>query len=700
MLAKALYILQDKFGYSKFRPQQEEIITTVLQKKDAFVLMPTGGGKSLCYQIPALLFDGLTIVVSPLISLMKDQVEALRSNGVNAAFYNSSLSKGAEQIVLRDIQSGNLKLLYMSPERLLSIQNSWLKTIPISLIAVDEAHCISMWGHDFRPEYTKLALLRRSIPHVPFIALTATADKTTRKDILEQLALSNPKTFVSSFDRINLSLEVRGSVAKKERVKEYISFINNRPNKAGIIYCLSRKNTESISKELKQFGVNAKFYHAGMGNAERAKVQENFLKDKVQVICATVAFGMGIDKSNVRWVIHNNLPKNIESYYQEIGRAGRDGVDSETILYYNMADVVQLNNFAKKSSQSKILMEKLKRMQQFAEATTCRRKILLAYFGEIQEGNCGNCDVCKNPPEFFDGTVIAQKAISAVHRTNQEIGSNMLINILRGSQSQELLSKGYQNIKTYGIGKETSNSDWQHYINLLINQGALEIAYDESFRLKISNFGKEVLFGKQKINVTKPTTVEEKEKKVAPVSKRLSQREQLFEKLRRKRFEFAQYEDVPAYVVQHDSTLWAMVDARPESKEDMLTIDGINITKYKNYGKDFLEVIKDHFDDQKSTFEITYGMFKQGVSITDICKERGLKEQTIISHLCKMYLDGFDVKLKQFITEDEYQRIKESALTIKNSKTLKPYFNFLKGELSYEKIRVGLTVLEKEKSFR
>lgn len=700
MLAKALNILQEKFGYSQFRPQQEKIIQSIVNKQDSFVLMPTGGGKSLCYQIPALLFDGVTIVISPLISLMKDQVEALNKNGINAAFYNSSLSQAEEKIVIQQIHSNELKLLYMSPERLLSIQNTWLKTIKLSLVAVDEAHCVSMWGHDFRPEYTKLARLRKSIPHVPFIALTATADKTTRKDIIEQLALKSPITYISSFDRPNLSLEVRGNIPKKDKIIQYINFINNRPNDAGIIYCLSRKNTEAVANELKQNGINAKFYHAGMASEARSKVQENFLKDKIQVVCATVAFGMGIDKSNVRWVIHNNLPKNIESYYQEIGRAGRDGVNSETLLYYNMSDVVTLSKFAKQSSQSDILIEKLTRMQQLAEATTCRRKILLAYFGEILEENCGNCDVCKNPPEFFDGTIIAQKAISAVHRTKQEIGSHMLVNILRGSQSHELLSKGYQHIKTYGIGKDISNSDWHHYVNMLINQGALEVAYDEGFTLRISSFGKDILFGKQTINVTKPSLIVERKKALTPVSKKLSQREQLFEKLRRKRFEFAQYEDVPAYVIQNDATLWEMVDSRPESKEEMLAIDGVNATKYRNYGIDFLEIIKTHFDDQKSTFEITFEMFKKGISVEEICKERDLKLQTIISHLCKMYLDGKNVKIKQFISEDEYQKVKESAIKLKNSQVLKSHYHNLNGTIPYDKIRVGLTILEKEKSFQ
>lgn len=700
MLAKALNILQDKFGYSQFRPQQEKIIQSIVNKQDTFVLMPTGGGKSLCYQIPALLFDGVAIVISPLISLMKDQVEALNKNGINAGFYNSSQSQAEEKIVIQQIQSNELKLLYMSPERLLSIQNTWLRTINLSLVAVDEAHCVSMWGHDFRPEYTKLSKLRKSIPHVPFVALTATADKTTRKDIREQLALKSPNTFISSFDRPNLSLEVRGNIPKKDKTIQYVNFINNSPNDAGIIYCLSRKNTEAVAKELKQKGINAKFYHAGMGNDARNKVQEDFLKDKIQVVCATVAFGMGIDKSNVRWVIHNNLPKNIESYYQEIGRAGRDGVNSETLLYYNMSDVVTLSKFAKKSSQSDILIEKLTRMQQLAEATTCRRKILLAYFGEILKEDCGNCDVCNNPPEFFDGTIIAQKAISAVYRTNQKIGSHMLVNVLRGSQSHDLLAKGYQNIKTYGIGKDISSADWHHYVNILINQGALEVAYDEGFTLKISTFGKEILFGKQAINVTKPTLIQEKKTTTAPVSKSLSQREQLFEKLRRKRFEFAQYEDVPAYVIHNDATLWEMVDSRPVNKEDVLAIDGVNTTKYRNYGKDFLDIIKQHFDDQKSTFEITYEMFMNGDSVEEICKKRDLKLQTIISHLCKMYLDGKKVKIKQFITEDEYKKVKESAIKLKNSQILKSHYHNLKGALSYEKIRVGLTVLEKEKSFQ
>ena len=397
--------LKEFFGYEKFRPLQEEIINAILKGNDNLVIMPTGGGKSICFQLPALILEGVTLVISPLIALMKDQVDGLNANGIPSAYLNSSQSAEENQRVLQLLTEGKVKLLYLAPESL-GFYEMVSQQVKISLVAIDEAHCISSWGHDFRPAYTQLGFLKKRLPDTPIIALTATADKATREDILTQLGLPNAKRHIASFDRPNISLEVRSA---QDRVTQIVKFVSQRPNASGIIYCLSRKATEQVASRLSKQGFQAKAYHAGLKHEERAQIQEDFIYDKSQIICATIAFGMGIDKSNVRWVIHYNLPKNMEGYYQEIGRSGRDGIKAETILFYSYADVIQLKKFAENSGNKEVQLSKLERMQQYTEALSCRRKILLSYFGEFVEKDCGNCDVCKNPPAFFDGTVLAQK---------------------------------------------------------------------------------------------------------------------------------------------------------------------------------------------------------------------------------------------------------------------------------------------------
>jgi len=686
-------ILKTTFGYDSFQSNQEQIINHVLQGNDALVLMPTGGGKSICFQIPALIFEGLTIVISPLISLMKDQVEALKANGVKAAFYNSSLTPDEEKMIVDQVLQNELKLLYLSPERLLAIKDSWLGTVNIALVAVDEAHCVSMWGHDFRPEYTQLKAFHEKLADVPFMALTATADKTTRIDIADQLGLNSHETFISSFDRPNLSLDVRPQVPKQVKVNQITTFVNERPNQAGIVYCLSRKNTEELASDLVDAGINATYYHAGIESKERAKVQEDFINDNTQVICATIAFGMGIDKSNVRWVIHNNLPKNIESYYQEIGRAGRDGSPSETILYYNLQDLVLLGKFAAESGQAEILQEKLKRIQQYAEAATCRRKILLAYFGEILEQDCGNCDVCKNPPKFIDGSVLAQKALSALVRLKESVGTNLLINVLRGSRAQEILEKGYDRIKTYGVGAAISFRDWQHYLTQMINLGVMEIAYTEGFVLKSTDFGKMILSGKIKLNLTTPQ--EQSTKSYAQTPKAdLTPDDKLFNQLRRVRKKIADLENVPAYVIFNDSTLYEMVAHKPVSELDMLAISGVGEIKMQNYGAEFIRQIKKFKGRQIGTYELTYQMYTQGLSPDAIAQKRELSETTIFSHLAKLYQEGRTIDLEKFINPEELEMIKKAHQSIKDSSALKPYFEFCEEKLPYHKIRIGLTLME------
>lgn len=694
LLKEARSILKESFGYDQFRPQQEDIISSVLAKQDTLVLMPTGGGKSICFQVPAIMQEGLTIVISPLISLMKDQVQALKGNNIAAAFYNSSLTANEETQVIQAAKAGVLKLLYISPERLLSVANSWLQQVKVSMVAIDEAHCVSMWGHDFRPEYTQLREFRNKMAHVPFVALTATADKATRNDIIEQIGLRDPQVFISSFNRPNLSLAVRPNVKKKQRIEEILDFIESRPNDAGIIYCLSRKSTDELAKDLKAQGIKAEAYHAGLPPQERDRIQDAFINETVPVVCATIAFGMGIDRSNVRWVIHNNLPKNLESYYQEIGRAGRDGLPSDTILYYSLGDIRTLHKFASESQQADILIEKLERMQQYAEAHTCRRRVLLAYFGEHLEDDCGNCDICKDPPQLVDGTILAQKALSALYRTREQVGSKMLIDILRGSQQQELLEKGYQNIKTYGAGKDISFLDWQHYITQMLNMGALEIAYDEGFALKITPVGKDILLNGRMIQLSKPSAANSIKAKVQAGGG--TDEEKLFEKLRKVRLKLAKRDDVPAYVVFTDATLKEMADEKPITEDAMLSIQGVSKAKYYKYGVEFIIAIEQFESRNVSTFDQTWALVEEGLSPSQIAEKRHLSETTIYSHLAKFYEEGKPIDLKQYITEDQLADVARAKAEVGDSISMKPYFEFLGEQVPYHVIRVGITILNKK----
>ena len=603
-----LQTLKTYFGYDSFRPLQEEIIRHILDGNDALVLMPTGGGKSICYQLPALLREGTAVVVSPLISLMKDQVEALCANGISAGALNSSNDETENAALRRACTEGRLKLLYISPEKLLAEANYLLRDMHISLFAIDEAHCISQWGHDFRPEYAQMGILHQQFPHVPIIALTATADKITREDIIRQLHLNHPRTFISSFDRPNLSLTVKRGYQQKEKSKTILDFIARHPGESGIIYCMSRSKTESVAQMLQKQGIRTAVYHAGLSPSLRDEAQDDFINDRVQVVCATIAFGMGIDKSNVRWVIHYNLPKSIESFYQEIGRAGRDGLPSDTLLFYSLADLILLTKFATESGQQNINLEKLQRMQQYAESDICRRRILLSYFGEIADHDCGNCDVCKNPPERFDGTVIVQKALSAIVRTDQQIGTSVLVDILRGNMSPEVVGKGYQQLKTFAAGRDVPARDWHDYLLQMLQLGYFEIAYNENNHLKITSAGSNVLFGRATARLvvirreeTNETKRGRKRKATVPAQELPlglpnTENEALFEALRKLRKRLADEEALPAYIVLSDKVLHLLSTSRPTNLEEFGNISGIGEHKKKKYGKEFINLIRKYSD--------------------------------------------------------------------------------------------------------
>ena len=598
--------LRHYFGYNSFRNNQEEIIRHITQGHDALVLMPTGGGKSICYQIPALTMPGTAIVVSPLISLMKDQVETLQANGIEAEALNSGNDPSADLVIRRRCLQGSIKLLYISPEKLLSEIDYLLSHIHISLFAIDEAHCISQWGHDFRPEYTQLGILREKFPKTPIMALTATADKITRHDIIEQLNLHDAREFISSFDRPNLSLSVKRGYKAAEKMHFILNFIKARPLEAGIIYCLSRKTTEKVAEDLRKKGIHAAPYHAGLSNLERSQTQEMFKNDQLLVVCATIAFGMGIDKSNVRWVIHYNMPKSIESFYQEIGRAGRDGAPADTILFYSLADIVQLSEFARQSGQQDINMDKLKRMREYAKSNVCRRRILLNYFSEQTDHDCGNCDICENPPQRFDGTRHVQMALSAVKRTDEQIRISTIVEILKGMRSPTVVRHQYDQLKTFGVGKDISSSDWQDYLLQMLQMGFIEIAYNEGNKVRITDIGNDVLYGRKEamLCVIDHSTQEEPRRKpklrleipsitipgLPPTTGIEDPR--LFEALRNLRSTCANEEGFPPYIVFTDKVLHALATIKPTSLEQFGNISGIGEHKKQKYGNRFVEVIK------------------------------------------------------------------------------------------------------------
>lgn len=691
--------LKENFGFEKFRPLQESIINSILNQKDTVVIMPTGGGKSICFQLPALLLPGITIVISPLIALMKDQVDSLKANGISASYINSSQTSDQQNTIFEGLQHNIIKLLYVAPESL-SFLDTIFSRLTISLIAIDEAHCISSWGHDFRPAYTNLGYLKNRFPSTPILALTATADKATREDIIEQLNLNQPERYIASFDRKNLSLEVRSA---QDRMKQIIDFIRNKPQESGIIYCLSRKMTEELTEKLQKAEINAKAYHAGLSYEERSATQDEFINDKLQIVCATIAFGMGIDKSNVRWVIHYNLPKNIEGYYQEIGRAGRDGLPSETILFQSYGDVIQLQKFASGASNAEVQLAKLDRMKQYADALSCRRKILLNYFGELISEDCGNCDVCKNPPSFFDGTILAQKALSAIVRLKESEPLSVIVDFLRGSKNAYIYEKEYQELKTYGIGNDIAWQDWNQYLIQLINLGYCEIAFHEQNKIKLTSFAKKVLFEGEKVQLTKTQQIII-EKTTEKYTKKAVVKNSLFEILRKIRYEIALEENVPAYVIFSDAALRQMEIERPMSDTAFLAIDGVGRIKMEKYGNQFITAIINFYKEKSSkpkkvdTYTETLYLYESGFSPDEIALKRKLNSTTIMSHLAKLYSDGKNINLFDFVSMDEVEKIRKTQDELDYPTALKPYYDYYKELISYDKIRLALAIIEKEKS--
>lgn len=710
-IEKAREILKHQFGYDSFRMNQESAIEAVLAGRDCVVLMPTGGGKSLCYQIPALMFEGLTVVISPLIALMKDQVDSLKANGVEAAFLNSTQTAPEQVEVFRSVRSGKLKLLYVAPERLLQSGDQFLdfiRTTNVSLFAIDEAHCISSWGHDFRPEYLRLAILKREFPHIPVIALTATADKPVRKDIFERLALGDAELFISSFNRPNISYTVE---PKRNSYGQLLNFLAERKDQSGIIYCLSRNSVDSLAADLRDEGFSALAYHAGLDKRDRDRHQSAFLTDVTKIIVATIAFGMGIDKSNVRFVVHMDLPKNIESYYQETGRAGRDGLESEALLFFSWADVSKLKSFAEVEGdirQSEIMLKKLDLMGKFGELRTCRRRFLLNYFSEDLTEDCGNCDNCTTTFEKFDGTVIAQKALSAVYRTEQRFGLSYLVDFLRGSQAQSIRDE-HKNIKTYGVGADISKDHWFEYFKDMIAQGYLAQTEGTFPVIVLTEKSTDVLSRSAPVELRKATVREAKKPKlVANVS--LPYIQDLFDELRQVRTKLARGENVPPYVVFSDATLVEMATYLPQAVSELRQISGVGDLKFEKYGADFLRLIRDYSlknglvsridlkspkrersrtkrdANGKDTYRISLEMFRDGETVADIARQRGVQPSTIEGHLAKFVGTG-EVRLDELVPLHKVEPIRTAVLKFHESGALSPIKEFLGEDYTYGEIR-------------
>lgn len=693
-MKRAQEILQNTFGYEDFRHHQAEIIQSLLNAEDALVLMPTGGGKSLCYQIPAVIRDGVGIIISPLIALMQDQVDALLQVGIKAAFLNSSMDAEDQRRTEQQLLNAEIDLLYIAPERLMTARMlNLLERTTISLFAIDEAHCVSQWGHDFRKEYQQLRILHERFPNVPRIALTATADQRTRQEIIEQLKLHDAKLFLNSFDRPNINYTISEGNNARDRLWTFLT--QNHPQDAGIVYCLSRNKVEKTADWLVRQGRKALPYHAGLPNEVKQENQRRFLREEGVIIVATIAFGMGIDKPDVRFVAHLSLPKSIEAYYQETGRAGRDGQPANAWMAYGLQDVISLRQMAQDSNASdqfkRVLHNKLEAMLALCEQSHCRRQSILNYFNESLKKPCGNCDTCLNPPEKYDATDAARKALSCVHRTEQRFGVNYVVDVLRGKETDRIQQFGHDKVSTYGIGKELSDYEWRSIFRQLISLGYLAADIDGHGALKLAEKSRPLLRGEVELILRKAQNEKASKSKTAKTKSSLRSVDvALFEALRELRLSIAEEMGVPPYIIFHDSTLEEMAKTRPPSLETMQYITGVGEQKLNKYGQAFLDVIQasplpDLLQNNLSdTVNDTLTLLHQGIDIENIARQRDIKLSTVYTHLADAIEAGLlEAKEVLNLSEGEHNEIINALEMNMDDDRLKPAFDALEGQYDY-----------------